>query len=60
MALKDLSGKTVYELEGEDFEMLFCQHCKEYPQCPRGDLKIKSCQLLVASGVYDTCLRKRS
>ena len=59
MALKDLSGKTVYELEREDFEKLFCQQCKEYPHCPRDDLKVKGCQLLVDSGVYDTYLRKR-
>jgi len=60
MALKDLSGKTVYELEQEDFETLFCRRCKDYPQCPRDELKMKGCQLLVDSGLYDTCLQKRS
>ena len=59
MSLKDLTGKTVYELDREDFEKLFCHHCKEYPQCPRDDLRVKGCQLLVDSGVYDTCYRKR-
>ena len=29
MPLKDLSGKTVYDLEIEDFEKLFCQRCHE-------------------------------
>ncbi len=59
MALTDLTGMTVYELDREDFEKLFCHRCKEYPQCPRDDLKVKVCRLLVDSGVYDTCLRKR-
>jgi len=59
VSLKDLSGKTVYDLDREDFEKLFCQQCKEYPQCPRDDLRLKSCKLLVDSGVYDSCLRKR-
>jgi hypothetical protein len=29
MALKDLAGKDVYDLEFEDFEKLYCQHCKD-------------------------------
>ena len=60
MPLTDLTGKTVYELDRETFEKLFCRPCKEYPKCPRGDLKVKGCQLLVDSGLYDSCLRKRS
>ena len=30
MPLKDLSGKKAIDLEPEDFEKLFCQHCLEY------------------------------
>jgi len=60
MPLKDLSGKTVYDLEREDFEKLFCQQCKEYSQCPRGEKRILGCKLLVDSGLYDSCLRKRA
>lgn len=60
MALTDLRGKTVYDLDREDFEKLFCHDCKEYPKCPRDDLRLKGCQLLVDSGVLDICLRKRS
>jgi len=40
MPLKDLSGKTAYDLEREDFEKLFCQQCLEYQECPRDDRKI--------------------
>jgi hypothetical protein len=29
MTLKDLSGKTVYDLEFEDFEKLYCRQCKD-------------------------------
>ena len=58
MPLKDLSGKTVYDLEREDFEKLFCRRCKEYPQCPRDELKLTGCKLLVDSGVYDKYYRK--
>jgi len=57
--VKDLSGKTVYDLEPEDFEKLFCQQCKEHSQCPRDELKLTGCKLLVDSGVFDSCLRKR-
>ncbi len=59
MALKDLRGKSVYELDQADFERLFCHQCKEYPGCPGGDVKVKACQLLVDSGVFDSCMRKR-
>ncbi len=59
MPLKDLSGKTIYELEQEDFEKLFCQQCKEYSHCLRDDKMRLGCKLLVDSGVYDSYLRKR-
>ena len=58
MPVKDLIGKTVYDLEPEDFEKLFCQQCKEYSQCPRDELKLTGCKLLVDSGVYDKYYRK--
>jgi hypothetical protein len=36
MPWKDLSGKTVYDLEPEDFEKLFCWQCRYYPSdCER-------------------------
>ncbi len=59
MPLKDLSGKTVLDLDREDFEKLFCQQCKEYPQCPRDDLRIRGCKLLVDSGMWDKFYRKQ-
>ena len=59
MGLKDLSGKTVYELESEDFEKLFCQHCEEYQDCPKDDKKILGCKAFVDSGLWDAFYQKR-
>ncbi len=60
MPLKDLSGKTVYELELEDFEKLFCQHCKDYGICDKYPRTVNMCMGLIDSGVWDRQLRKRS
>ena len=58
MSLKDLRGKTVYELEIEDFEKLFCQQCHEYHDCPRDDKKILVCKAFVDSGLWDRFYRR--
>jgi len=59
MPLKDLSGKTAYDLDREDFEMLFCQQCHEYEGCPRDDKKILGCKAFVDSGLWDAFYWKR-
>jgi len=56
--LKDLSGKTVHDLEREDFEKLFCRQCCEYEDCPRDDKKILGCKAFVDSGLWDAFFRK--
>ena len=58
MPLKDLSGKTVLELDQEDFEKLFCQQCKEYQECDRSDKKVLGCKAFVDSGLWDRFYRK--
>lgn len=58
MPLKDLSGKTIYDLELEDFEKLFCRQCHDYPDCPKDEKKILCCKLFVDSGLWDKCYRK--
>jgi len=58
MPLKDLSSKTVYHLDREDFKVLFCQHCHEYQECPRDDRKILGCKAFVDSGLWDKFYRK--
>lgn len=58
MALKDLNGKTVYDLEDEDFDLLFCRQCREYPACSRHEKKILVCKVLLDSGLWDSFYRK--
>ena len=60
MPLKDLSGKTVYDLEPEDFEKLFCSLCRFYAEdCERSFKSMSICQFLVDSGVWNKLYRKR-
>ncbi len=57
--LKDLRGKRALDLDREDFEKLFCQHCHEYEECERSDKKILGCKAFVDSGLWDMFYRKR-
>ena len=57
MPLKDLSGKTIYDLEIEDFEKLFCQRCQDYEHCSRDEKKILSCKAFIDSGLWDKFYR---
>jgi len=59
MALKDISGKTVHDLDREDFEKLFCQQCHEYDDCARDNKKILGCKAFVDSGLWDAFYRRR-
>ena len=59
MPLKDLSGKTVYDLDQEDFEKLFCHQCKEEGGCIKDQMSINRCMGLLDSGVWDLAFRKR-
>jgi len=59
MPLKDLSGKSALDLEREDFEKLFCQHCLEYEECDRSNEKILGCKAFVVTGLWDAFYRKR-
>ena len=58
MPLKNLSGKTVYDLEREDFVILFCRHCQDYGKCTRDDDRMLGCKALVDSGLWDKFYRK--
>jgi len=60
MPLKDLGGKTVYDLEPEDFEKLFCCQCRYYRGgCDQSFKDINACQFLIDSGVWDKLYRKQ-
>jgi len=53
MPLKDLRGKSIYDLDREDFEKLFCQRCREYQTCDRDPKTINICMALIESGIWD-------
>ncbi|MBI2851972.1 MAG: hypothetical protein HYX84_02545 [Chloroflexi bacterium] len=59
MPAKDLSGKTVFDLGPEDFDMLYCRFCKEHPCCNQDFKTINVCQQLIDSGIWDNLYRKR-
>jgi len=59
MPLKDLNGKTVYDLEHKDFEKLFCRKCRYYPaDCEQSFKIMNACQFLIDTGVWDSLYRK--
>lgn len=58
MPLKDLSGKTVHDLEPEDFEQLFCVYCRYRADCGRDFKSMNACQLLVDTGLWDNLYRR--
>jgi len=55
----DLSGKSVYYLDQDQFEKLFCRHCKESESCGKTPDAIHSCMGLLDSGVWDAAFRRR-
>ena len=59
MPLKDLSGKTAYDLDPEDFRKLFCWRCNEYEECPRDNNKILGCKAFVDTRLWDAFYCKR-
>jgi len=62
MPLRDLSGKTVYDLEKEDFVKLFCEQCRYYqkPQyCDNPAEQMDFCKRLVDCGAWDRLYRKQ-
>jgi len=61
MPIKDLSSKSIYDLDQEDFEKLFCRQCKEDSGiCAKDPFTIQVCMALIDSGVWDKCFRKRN
>jgi len=60
MALKDLSGKTVYDLEFEDFEKLYCQRCRDSGICVKDPKTVNICMQLIDNGIWDSHFRKRA
>lgn len=59
MPMKDLSGKTVYDLEQEDFEKLFCRDCRDAGTCVKDPRTTNICMGLIDSGIWDNHFRNR-
>jgi len=60
MTLKDLSGKTIYDLEFEDFAKLYCRQCKDQGICVKDPKTVNICMGLIDSGVWDGHFHKRA
>ena len=56
--LKSLKGKTIYNLNPEEFKVFFCQHCHEYGECPKDPKRMLGCKAFVDSGLFDKFYRK--
>ena len=48
--MQELKGKTIYELEPEEFEKLFCQRCNDYENCSRKPVRMVHCRILLEIG----------
>ena len=59
MPLKDLTGKTVYDLDQEDFEKLYCHQCRDCGICTKDIQTVDLCKQLIDNGVWDIFSRKR-
>jgi len=59
MSLKDLKGKTVYDLEWGEFKSLFCPQCKDCGICVKDPKTVNICMQLIDNGVWDLLFRKR-
>ena len=57
--MKDLSGKTVHDLELEDFEKLFCFRCRflKTDYCRQPDSEMEFCKRLIDCGFWDRVYR---
>ena len=51
MPLHDLKGKTVYDLDRDDFEKLFCRDCRDCGICTKNLKTVDICKQLINNGV---------
>jgi len=49
VSMQDLK-RTVYELEPEEFEKLFCQRCSDHDSCSRKPTRMVHCRVSVEVG----------
>jgi len=58
MSLKDLNGKTVYDLDSAEFDALYCRICKGKDTCDQDFKTMNVCQQLIDEGIWDSLYRK--
>ena len=47
--MQDLK-RTIYQLEPEEFEKLFCQWCSDHDSCSRKPTRMVHCKVLIEIG----------
>ena len=51
--MRNLSGKTIFDLDAEDFRLLFCRICKYQDECHKhSNENISECRELVDNGSW--------
>jgi len=59
MSIKNIIDKTVYDIEPEDFEKLFCLRCKDEKGCSKSVAATAICRVSVDLGIWDRDFRKQ-
>ena len=52
MPLKDLKGKSIYDLTAEDFAELYCCKCRQYAYCEKDEGGMHVCKALIDCGLW--------
>jgi hypothetical protein len=59
MSLRELSGKTVFELDSQTFIDLFCDYCRFNGFCMKYDHNLHNCKCFVNEGIFDKFFKKK-
>lgn len=59
MPIKDILDKTVYDIEPEYFNKLFCSRCKGEGKCSKSPTAMTVCRVNVEMGIWDRDCRKQ-
>jgi predicted nucleic-acid-binding Zn-ribbon protein len=59
MSLRELSGKTVFELDRQTFIGLYCDYCRFTEFCAKYDRAVQNCKCFVNEGIFDRFFRKK-
>ncbi len=59
MSLKNIKDKTIYDIEPDDFEKLFCSRCNDERDCSKSATVITICRVSIDLGAWDRGCRKQ-